>query len=362
MSTPSPQPSDFPTSKSPWSISPLILDPVTRNPNDPQHAPNSWFGGPIVRFDGLAADTPPRSRLEPLPVLFNPLLRLVFFLVVGFALAVLSVVGFALLAPRALFSGFTVASVVAQILLVVATYQIVVVLVERRRPPVELAPRRALGLVWGLLGGALAFGLVYLVITAFGGLRFDGAAEVNWSHWWLQVLITGASAGIIEEIVFRGILFRITEEITGTWIAAALSGLIFGAAHVTNPDATVWSATAIALEAGILLGLLYAFTRSLWIVIGFHTAWNIVQGPVLGVIVSGTGGAPSLFRTSTHGVDIISGGAFGAEASLITVLLMVGLTLAIGWALVKWRAVVAPMWVRRARQRAALEQHADSVH
>lgn len=335
----------------------------TRKPKDPQGASNSWFGGPIVRFDGLAADSPPRSLLTRVPVLFNPLLRLVAFLLTGVVLALLGGVVLVAFFPGALFGGVGVAAVVAQILVVVAAYLIVVMLVERRRPPVELAPRRALGLVWGLLAGAGAFGVVYLLIMAFGGLRFEGAAHVNWSHWWLQVLITGVSAGITEEILFRGILFRIIEEFTGTWIAAALSGLIFGAAHLTNPDATIWGATAIALEAGVLLGVLYAFTRSLWIVIGFHAAWNLAQGPVLGVIVSGSGGAPSLFHTSAHGPDLISGGTFGAEASLITVLLLAGLTLVIGWLLVNWRAVVAPMWVRRARQRVALEQlHAHSIH
>jgi membrane protease YdiL (CAAX protease family) len=294
-------------------------------------------------------------------VLFNPLLRVVLFVALAALVGVLAAIALALFAPQLLESVGAMA--VAQIVVTVAAYLLLVTLIERRRPPVELAPKRALGLVWGLGGGAVAFGVSYLVIVLLGGLRLEGLAQVNWGHWWLQVLLVGAAAGISEEILFRGILFRVVEEFTGTWIAALVSGVFFGFAHLGNPDANLWGAIAIALEAGVLLAVLYAYTRSLWIVIGFHAAWNVVQGPVLGVIVSGTGsGAPSIFRTSAQGHDLISGGVFGAEASIITVLLLVAATVVIAVALVRRRAVVAPMWVRRARQaQASIGAHSGPV-
>lgn len=335
------------------STTSLVLDPVTGNPIEPQRAPNSWFGGPVVRFDGLAADSPPRSLAARRPVLFNPLLRFVLFLAFTVVAGIVVAIILALFAPERLSSVGTLA--VAQIVVTVVAYVLLVALIERRRPPVELAPRRALGLVWGILLGGGAFVVVYLIIVALGGLRLDGVADVNWANWWLQVLMTGAAAGIAEEILFRGIVFRLLEEFTGTWVAVAVSGMVFGLAHITNPDATWWGAVAIGLEAGVLFGVLYAYTRSLWVLIGFHAAWNVVQGPILGVIVSGTGaGAPSLLRTSSHGHDLISGGMFGAEASVVTVVLLVALAVVLSVALVRRSAVVRPMWVRRARQRAAL--------
>ncbi|MDO5683156.1 MAG: CPBP family intramembrane metalloprotease [Propionibacteriaceae bacterium] len=234
-------------------------------------------------------------------------------------------------------------------------YLLVSTLIERRRPPMELAPRRALGLVWGLLGGAVVFGVLYLLIMAFGGFRFEGAATVDWSAWWVRVLVTGAGIGIVEEIMLRGILYRIVEEFTGTWIATALSGILFGLAHLTNPQATRWGAVAIGLEAGVLFALLYAFTRSLWIVIGFHAGWNLAQGPILGGFVAGTNSPPSLFHTSVHGPDLITGGDFGPEASMIALGFLLIVTAVLCRLLVKHRAVVAPMWIRRARQRAELD-------
>lgn len=333
----------------------MSIDPLTGNPTEPQRAPSSWFGGPVVRPDGLAADTPGRSLRARIPILFNPIVRALLFAAVAAAVVMVGFVLVALVIPPAqLTPGHPVAVAVAIVGVLVA-YLILARLIERRKSPVELAPNRALGLLWGVLFGAGAFLVAYLLITLLGGFRLTGTAEVNWSHWWWQVLISGVSAGVIEEILFRGILYRLLEEFIGTWIAVAISGLVFGLVHITNPDATWWGAIAIALEFGLLMGVVYAFTRSLWIVIGIHFAWNVVQGPVMGVVVSGTGGAPSLLITDSRSPDLISGGSFGAEASLLTVLMMLGVAVVVAVLLVRRRAVVAPMWVRRARQRAAIQ-------
>ena len=65
-------------------------------------------------------------------------------------------------------------------------------------------------------------------------------------------------------------LFRIVEEGLGTWWALAISALLFGAIHIANPGATLWSSAAIAIEAGLLFGLLYHVTRSLPLCMGVH--------------------------------------------------------------------------------------------
>ena len=84
-------------------------------------------------------------------------------------------------------------------------------------------------------------------------------------------------------------LFRIIEERTGTWIALALTGVVFGAIHLANPDATLWGTTAIAIEAGFMLAACYAATRNLWVPIGLHFGWNFAAGGIFSVVVSGNG-------------------------------------------------------------------------
>jgi membrane protease YdiL (CAAX protease family) len=132
--------------------------------------------------------------------------------------------------------------------------------------------------------------------------------------------------GVFEETLFRGILFRFLEEGFGSWIALTLTALFFGYSHWSNPNATLWSAIAIALEAGVLFGAVYMATRSLWVAMGLHTAWNFLQGTIFGVAVSGNGvPSDSLFQPIIQGNPWLTGGAFGIEASVIAVVLGLGL-------------------------------------
>jgi membrane protease YdiL (CAAX protease family) len=134
--------------------------------------------------------------------------------------------------------------------------------------------------------------------------------------WLPQILVAGIGAGIGEEIIARGVLFRIVEEGLGTWFALAISALFFGGAHIFNPGATLWSSAAIAIEAGIMLGLLYHVTRSLWACIGLHAAWNVMQGTIYGIPVSG-GAVDGWLVSNRTGPVWLSGGVFGAEASVV---------------------------------------------
>ena len=190
-------------------------------------------------------------------------------------------------------------------------------LVERRDLS-ELSRRHALpemGIGYGV--GALLMIVSFTVIWLAGGYQVTG-----WNPALVMITPFFASifTGFFEEILFRGVIFRIVQESLGTWIAVLISALLFGFAHGANPNATLFSSAAIALEAGILLSAVYLYTNRLWMVIGMHAAWNFVQGAVFGVNVSGTN-AKGLMQSSPAGNELLSGGAFGIEASLITIVL-----------------------------------------
>ena len=88
--------------------------------------------------------------------------------------------------------------------------------------------------------------------------------------------------------MFRGVLFRWLEEFGGSWVALLLTSVLFGAAHLANPNASWIAAIGIALEAGVMLGAAYMLTRSLWLPMGLHAAWNFTQGEIFDIPVSGT--------------------------------------------------------------------------
>lgn len=231
-----------------------------------------------------------------------------------------------------------------QTLPIVLAYLLLTGLIERRRP-LELAPRDlpTLGL-GGLIGGALLFSVIVGILWLLGSYHVVGSNPS--AHWGAQVLVIGIGAGIGEEILLRGVLFRIVEEGLGTWWALAISALVFGFMHMGNPAATVWSSTAIAIEAGILFGLVYHVTRSLWACIGLHAAWNIMQGTVYGIPVSGTHADGFLVSTRT-GPDWLTGGAFGAEASVVALICCSLLSIALLTVALRRGSIVAPSWQRR---------------
>ena len=136
----------------------------------------------------------------------------------------------------------------------------------------------------------------------------------------LAAFATAAVGAVREELLFRGFLFRVIQSIGGTWIGVAVSAIVFGALHLLNPHATVMSALAIAIEAGILLAVAYTASRHLWLPIGIHIGWNFTEGSIFGVAVSGRHALPSLFHGTLTGPPLATGGSFGLEASVFAVL------------------------------------------
>ena len=202
---------------------------------------------------------------------------------------------------------------------IVAAYLAIVLLVERRRVD-ELALRQALPYTAaGFAGGALLIGSVVLALWLAGGYEVTAiSTSVNWAR---SLLIFGLATAIAEEIIFRGVLFRILDEAWGVRAALTISALFFGFAHLFNDNATVWTSFAIAVEAGILLGVVYHVTKSLWPCIGMHMSWNFVQGSVVGSPVSGIATDSSWIKAKFSGPEWLTGGPFGLEASVLTVLL-----------------------------------------
>lgn len=172
--------------------------------------------------------------------------------------------------------------------------------------------------------GAAYLGASVGILALLGGYRITSVAFAGEAL--AGGLLLHFFVGVFEETLFRGILFRFLEEGLGSWVALTLTALFFGLSHWGNPNATVWSALAIALEAGVAFGAVYMATRSLWVAMGMHTAWNFLQGTIFGVAVSGNG-APtdSLFQPIMQGNPWLTGGAFGIEASVIAVVLGLGL-------------------------------------
>ena len=199
-------------------------------------------------------------------------------------------------------------------------------------------------LALGLGYGAGIMGLVVAIAAALGLYSIAGPGDTI--KLFPEIVALGLFPAISEEIFFRGILFRWCEELGGSWFALALTSAFFGLAHLMNPNATAFSSFAIAVEAGILLGGAYMLTRSLWMPMGLHAAWNITQGEIFDVPVSGLA-MNGLVNARIQGPELLSGGQFGFEASIIALVLATAAGVWLVVRAIRQGELVRPWWVRR---------------
>jgi hypothetical protein len=259
------------------------------------------------------------------------------------AMRVAYLVGNQLPYPANSLEGLALRSAIA-IALAVAVYKLVVArLGEQPRDELLLA-RAPKELGFGLLFGALLFAAVVGVAALADVYNIVGAGGTKTL---LTVLISAAIVpGILEELLFRGVLFRWLEEFAGSWAALLLTSALFGLVHIGNPNATWFSSFAIAMEAGLLLGGSYMLTRSLWMPIGLHAAWNFTQGFIFDVPVSGLD-QDGLVEAQLSGPVLLSGGTFGLEASVIALVIATAAGVWLVRLAVRRGALVRPWWVRR---------------
>lgn len=212
-------------------------------------------------------------------------------------------------------------------------YAVAVRLAEKRN-----APEIALGpmlphLAIGLLTGVAMFSAV-MGIMAVSGL-YDIQAIGPAPAW--TPLRRALQAGVVEELMMRAVLLRLVWRAFGPWTAFAVSCAVFGFSHLANPNASVFAAVCIALEAGVMLGAFYVLTGRIWVSIGVHMAWNFTQGYVFGAAVSGMEPGAAIARSTPNAglPDWLTGGTFGPEASFPCMVVCLAVGLAVVW--LAWR-------------------------
>jgi hypothetical protein len=239
-----------------------------------------------------------------------------------------------------LYAGILVYSVMT--ILVILAYFVFVRWVERR-PLRELSKPGAVKELG--LGAAIGFILILSSTAILWVLGYYQVSAISMVTVLLKPFFDSLFAGFFEEIAFRGVIFRIINESLGSWLAVLISALIFGFAHAFNPNASLFSSIAIAIEAGVLLSTAYLFTGRLWMVIGIHFAWNFTEGGILGITVSGQK-VEGLLISSLEGPELLTGGEFGAETSIVTIIICLSAGLFFLWKAHQRGNFKAPFWIR----------------
>jgi len=182
----------------------------------------------------------------------------------------------------------------------------------------------------GVLLGAGMQAVANAILWVSGSAHVTGHATLASS---LQLIVAAIAvllpAAFVEEMSFRGYILQNLWEDWGLVPAIVVSSIGFAALHISNPH----SREQLSLTAtGLIIFALWAcmslvWTKSLWLALGAHMAWNLFEGPIFGLPLSGLSmPVPTVLRQSVNGPQWLTGGSFGPEAGVISfVALIVGL-------------------------------------
>ncbi|RKR10072.1 hypothetical protein C8C83_1741 [Flavobacterium sp. 90] len=192
----------------------------------------------------------------------------------------------------------------------------------------------------GVLIGFILQSLTILVMYLNGNYSVVNINPISFILIPFAIMFTVA---IIEEILVRGIIFRIMEEKLGTYISLTFSSILFGVLHLANPNGTLISSICIT-TAGFLMGAAFIYSRNLWMPIALHFAWNFTQSGIYGAITSGNEKTSSLLTAKIQGPEFITGGEFGPEGSLQAIAFCALGTIILLILIHKENKIIKPYW------------------
>jgi hypothetical protein len=171
----------------------------------------------------------------------------------------------------------------------------------------------------GIMIGILLLSVSFLVVSSLSKANIAYSFEFNLSSILsiLSVLGFFIIQGASEEIFMRGWFMQSIAIRHWPWLGIFLSTLIFALLHSANPNVNAIAMVNLFL-IGLFLAILALYDENLWGVCGFHTAWNFTMNSIYGVQVSGTNlTGKTLVQTTFEGNELITGGGFGLEGSIV---------------------------------------------
>lgn len=194
----------------------------------------------------------------------------------------------------------------------------------QRKTLAELGFSRPAGSYFaGAIAGAYLLVVIVPLTVLTGSIRYNGVFEkIDVA---MVVLMLGGFVlqGALEEVLCRGIVQQLLQKKTSIPVAVGVSAALFTIPHISSMD---FSAPAIAVTAvinliliSVIFSLLTVRFRSIWAACGMHSIWNYILYSILGLNLSGNDEiAASVFNMSSVGENILNGGVYGIEASIIT--------------------------------------------
>ncbi len=234
------------------------------------------------------------------------------------------------------------ADAVVSIVIFMLLYSLYVKYVEKRKAYEISGEKSVVEFGWGFL---ISFALVGFMVLLMVLLGYYRVTELDSPLVIVDSFFFFGMGAFLQVLAFRVILFRLFEEVLGSWLAFVLVAAIFGIAHLQNPNAGLWSTLALIIT-DILLVAAFIYTRRIWLVWGIHMGWNFFQDGIFGMPNSGITEFQSWIQPVISGPEWITGGGFGIEASVIAVCLSIGVAIVILKMSINKKQIVSPVWKR----------------
>ncbi|HEM4066261.1 TPA: CPBP family intramembrane metalloprotease [Streptococcus suis] len=176
---------------------------------------------------------------------------------------------------------------------------------------------------WGI--GAAMLTTCVLLMWGFGAIQVTSFQfSANLVGEFLILVLAWSIQGTTEELLTRGWMFSSLAAKHNIPVGILVSSLFFTFLHLSNDGISLIPLLDLTLFA-ILACLVMLKTGNLWVIGGLHAAWNCFQGNVFAFPVSGTQAGQAFIAVETSGPDWLSGGAFGVEGSIISLLIQAGM-------------------------------------
>jgi uncharacterized protein len=197
---------------------------------------------------------------------------------------------------------------------------------------------------YGIMG--FAIGLIlqasFILVILFVGSYT--VTQVNPVSYVIPSLAAALTAGFVAELLIIGIFFRLTEEKLGTAITLIITVGIFAIVHARKEDATFLGVCATAVNAGFLLPAAYIYSRSLWLPIFIHFAWDFAEPGIFGANNPGNTISQSLLTSEIKGPTTFTGDSLGPQNSIQSLLLCLAVGVIFLWLAKRKDNLIRPFW------------------
>ena len=180
-----------------------------------------------------------------------------------------------------------------------------------------------------------------LILAIFGGYAI---IQTNPLSNLIPSFATAIVAGFVAELVLIGVFFRLTEEVFGSVITLIFSFILFAVIHAFSKNASFLSVMTTSIVAGILLPAAYIYSRSLWLPIFIHFAWDWAEPGIFGGINPGNTIKESLISSEISGSPLLTGGPMGPQNSIQSLILCSAFITILFWLAKRKNNFMRPIW------------------